>query len=67
MQFVKECRMREFLRFKSKIPVITRLSEAKTRTGKFFADTEFKASSLYELTVEKPDMHNETRTVLKFP
>ena len=50
----------------SKIPVITRLSEAKTRTGKFFADVEFKASSLYELLTDRPDMHNETRTVMNY-
>ncbi len=50
----------------SRISVITRLSEAKTRRGKFFADAEFKASLLYELLVERPDMHNETQTVLKF-
>ncbi len=50
----------------SKIPIITRLAEAKTRRGKFFAQTEIKASLLYELTVERPDMNNETRTVLKF-
>ena len=51
----------------SGIPIITRLSEAETRTGKFFADIEFKASSLYELLTDRPDMNHETRTVLKFP
>ena len=61
-------RGREILReHESKIPVITRLSEARTRTGRFFADTEFKASSLYELLTERPDMNHETQRVLKFP
>ena len=51
----------------SGIPVITRLSEVRTRTGKFFADTEFKASLLYELLTERPDMNHETHRVLQFP
>lgn len=51
---------------RSCMPVITRLKDAEGRRGKFFADVEFKASSLYELLTEKPDMNHETHTVLKF-
>ncbi|MBQ3447559.1 MAG: nucleotidyltransferase family protein, partial [Synergistaceae bacterium] len=35
----------------SRIPVITRLKDAEGETGKFFAETEYKASQLYELTL----------------
>lgn len=62
-------RGREILRERSKcsgIPIITRLKDAKSRTGKFFARTEIKASLLYEMLVMNPDMNHETHRVLKF-
>ena len=60
---------REILRLcrkKSDIPVITSLKFAKTQTGKFFAETEHKASSLYEMTMKNPDMRRENNKVLQF-
>lgn len=51
----------------SDIRIITRLSEAKTRDEKFFAQIEYKASGLYELLMEKPYMQRETHRVLQFP
>ena len=51
---------------RSGVRVITRLKDAEGRRGKFFADVEFKASLLYELLTERPDMNHETHTVLKF-
>lgn len=51
---------------RSGVPVITRLKNAEGRRGKFFADVECKASLLYELLTERPDMNHETHTVLKF-
>ncbi len=58
-ELLRECR--------SDVKIITRLSEAEGRTGKFFAGVEFKASQLYELLLEKPDMKRETNKVLQFP
>ena len=43
---------------KSEIPLITQ--------SKFFSQIEFKASQLYELTLNQPDMSRELNTVLKF-
>ena len=60
---------REILRLcrkTSDIPVITSLKFAKTQTGKFFAETELKASSLYEMTMKNPDMRRENNKVLQF-
>ena len=55
------------LRKSSHIPVITRLKDAEGAAGKFFAETEYRASQLYELTVSKPDMTRESHKVLQFP
>ncbi len=63
-------RGREILRRHGKnsdIRIITRLSEAKTRDEKFFAQIEFKASELYELLMKEPDMKRESHRVLQFP
>ena len=51
----------------STIPIITRLKDAEDETGKFFAETEYRASQLYELTLDRPDMSRETHKVLQFP
>ena len=51
---------------RSCVPVITRLKDAESRRGKFFADVECRASLLYELLTDRPDMNHETRTVLRF-
>ena len=51
----------------SSIPVITRLKDAEGATGKFFAETEYRASQLYELTVERQEMSHELQKVLQFP
>ena len=48
---------REILRRDSGIGVITRLADAQGRTGKYFADVEYRASQLYELTLN----HQEDR------
>ena len=61
-------RGREILRRYGKnsdIKIITRLSEAKTRDAKFFAQIEYKASGLYELLMKKPDMKRETLSALQ--
>lgn len=61
-------RGRELLRnYSGNLRVITRLSEARTKRERYFADIEFKASQLYELLMNKPDMSREGHTVLKFP
>ena len=52
---------REILRRTSGIRVITRLADAEGRTGKYFADVEFMASQLYELTLAHQDINRETR------
>lgn len=52
---------REILRKHSGIRVITRLAEAKGKTEKYFAEVEFKASQLYELTTNHPNFKHETR------
>lgn len=52
---------REILRKHSGIRVITRLAEAQGKTEKYFADIEFKASQLYELTKNHPNFKHETR------
>ncbi|MBQ6972979.1 MAG: nucleotidyltransferase family protein [Synergistaceae bacterium] len=51
----------------SHIPVITRLKDAEGETGRFFAETERRASQLYELTLSRPDMSREGHKVLQFP
>ncbi len=43
------------------IRVITRLSEAQGRIGKYFADVEYRASQLYALTMSHPDFRQETQ------
>ena len=63
-------RGREILRVcrkTSSIPVITRLKDAEGATGKFFAETEYRASQLYELTLDRQEMSRETQKVLQFP
>ncbi len=63
-------RGREILRVcrkTSRIPIITRLKDADGETGKFFAETEYRASQLYELTVDNHNMSRETQKVLQFP
>lgn len=52
---------------KSEVKIITRLSEAEGRREKYFADVEFRASQLYELLMDKPDINRETHRVLQFP
>ena len=54
------------LRKTSRIPIITRLKDSGA-DGKFFAETEYKASQLYELTMREPDMTRELQKVLQFP
>ena len=54
------------LRKTSHIPIITRLKDSGTE-GKFFAETEYRASQLYELTLREPDMTRELQKVLQFP
>ena len=52
---------REILRRHSEIRVITRLAEAQGRIGRYFADVEYRASQLYELTTNYPDFKRETQ------
>ena len=52
---------REILRRASGIRVITRLAEARNRVEKYFAETESRASRLYELTLRSPDFKQETQ------
>lgn len=52
-KILRECAKNSELKF------ITRLKDSEGRTGKFFADLEFKASQLYELLMQNPDMNNE--------
>ena len=52
---------REILRKSAGIRVITRLAEAQGRIGKYFADVEYRASQLYELSTNHPDFRHETR------
>ena len=54
------------LRKISHIPIITRLKDSGDN-GKFFAETEYRASQLYELTMNNPDMTRELQKVLQFP
>ena len=49
---------REILRKTSGLRIITRLAEVK---GNYFAEVERKASQLYELTLQKPDMNRESQ------
>lgn len=63
-------RGREILRVcrkTSSIPVITRLKDAEGTAGKFFAETEYRVSQLYELTVDNHNMSRELQKVLQFP
>lgn len=63
-------RGREILRVcrkTSSVPIITRLKDAEGSTGKFFAETEYRASQLYELTVDDHNMSRELQKVLQFP
>ena len=60
-QLLRECKS------KSRIRIITNLNEAKTNHGKFFAQVEYKASQLYELLTDNPDMSKESHRVLQFP
>ena len=54
------------LRKVSGIPIITRLKDSGVK-GKYFAETEYRASELYELTMRRPDMTRETQKVLQCP
>ena len=60
-EILRECRT------KSRIRIITGLSESRTNHGKFFAQVEYKASQLYELLLDGPDMSKELNRVLQFP
>ena len=51
----------------SRIPIITRLKDSEGLTGKYFSETERRASQLYELTLNSPDMTRESHKVLQFP
>ena len=55
------------LRKVSGIPIITRLKDSEGVTGKYFSETEYRASELYELTMNRPDMTRESQKVLQFP
>ncbi|MBQ7559862.1 MAG: nucleotidyltransferase family protein [Synergistaceae bacterium] len=60
---------RELLKTFSKnsdIKFITRLKDSKSRTEKFFAGLELKASQLYEILLKNPDMNRELHKVLQF-
>ena len=60
---------RELLKTFSKnsdIKFITRLKDSKSRTEKFFAGLELKASQLYEILLKNPDMNRELNKVLQF-
>ena len=52
---------REILRRPAGIRVITRLADAQGKIGKYFADVEYRASQLYELTLNNPDFQRETQ------
>ena len=52
---------REILHRASGIRVITRLAEARNRVEKYFAETESRASRLYELTLKTPNFKRETQ------
>ena len=54
------------LRKVSGIPIITRLKDSGVK-GKYFSETEYRASELYELTMRRPDMTRETQKVLQCP
>ena len=54
-------RGREILHEHSGIKVITKLSNINERIGKFFAQTEQKASQLFELTLNHQDFKNESQ------
>ena len=45
----------------SEVKIITRLPEADNRAGKYFAEIEYRASRLYELTVKNPNTNNESQ------
>lgn len=51
----------------SDIPIITRLKDSHDEAGRFTAETEYRASQLYEMTLCKPDMTRGTHKVLQFP
>lgn len=55
------------LRRTSSIQIITRLKDSQGSVGKFFAETEYRSSQLYELTMNAPDMTRESHKVLQFP
>ena len=52
---------RKILRRQSGVRVITSLAQAQGRTGRYFADVEYRASQLYELTLSHQDINRETR------
>ena len=58
---------RELLRRASGIPVITKLAQARGRAARYFADVEFRASHLYELTMNTPDFKRETQKPVIIP
>ena len=51
---------RKILKGHSGIRVITRLADAQGKIGKYFADAEYRASQLYQLTKNHPDFQRET-------
>ena len=60
-EILRECRS------KSQIRVITSLNQAKSKHEKFFAQVEYRASQLYALLFDNPDMSQESHRVLQFP
>lgn len=52
---------RELLRRASRIRVISRLAEVGGKVGRYFVETEIRASRLYELTLKTPDFKRETQ------
>ena len=53
-------------RGKSQIRIITSLNQAKSKHEKFFAQVEYRASQLYALLFDNPDMSQESHKVLQF-
>ena len=52
---------REILRKSAGVRVITRLAETQGKIEKYFANVEYRASQLYELTLNNPDFQRETQ------
>ncbi|MBQ7733593.1 MAG: nucleotidyltransferase family protein [Synergistaceae bacterium] len=60
-EILRECRG------KSRVRIITSLSQAKSKHEKFFAQVEYRVSQLYALLFDNPDMSQESHKVLQFP